>query len=63
MMQKFITEHSTKIAGVCLVIVGLVGLFGAESQALGVLGLLLWGVATLALIAGVVARWKMRGKP
>lgn len=59
-MQKFITEHSIKIAGVCLIGVGLIGFFGAESQMLGVLGKLLWGVAALAWVTNLVARRRGR---
>jgi hypothetical protein len=63
MMQKFITEYSTKIAGVCLVVVGIIEFFGAENRTLRMLGILLWGVAVLALIADVVVRRKMRREP
>lgn len=55
-MQKFIAKHSIKVAGVCLIGVGLIEFFGGESQTLGVLGKLLWGVAALAWVTDLVAR-------
>lgn len=53
-MQKFMKKYISKIAGVCLILTGLLGFFGAENQVLRILGVLFWGVALLALGAGVV---------
>lgn len=44
-MQKFITRHSMKIAGVCLIVANILLFFVGGSWGWKVLGLLLLGVA------------------